>query len=129
MAVGMAESRETAPDKIHPEPVERRSALRVRTKLEVLVSWDETRELARAQDLSESGLFLRTSHPNEPGTAVELELHDVRGRPFHVEGTVVWVRLAADRLGEPGMGIKFRNLDDWDRTILAELVEAALRTP
>jgi hypothetical protein len=25
------------------------------------------------------------------------------------------------------MGVRFCNLDDWDRTLLAELVEAALR--
>lgn len=117
---------EQAAGSIRPFGVERREALRVRTKLEVVVTWDEAQELARARDLSEGGLFLRTSHPSELGTEVELELQDARGRPLHLEGTVVWVRLETDGAGAAGIGIKFRDLEDWDRTLLAELVELLL---
>jgi len=123
----MRDQLELAIGTVRPLGVERREAIRVCTRLQVLVTWDAARDLARAHDLSEGGLFLQTSHPSEPGTPVELELQDLRGRPLCLEGTVVWVRLEADGTGDPGMGIRFRNLDDWDRTVLAELVEAALR--
>jgi uncharacterized protein (TIGR02266 family) len=105
---------------------ERRATIRARTRLQVQVSWDAVQELARAHDLSEGGVFLQTGHPSEPGTPVELEMRDLRGRPLILEGTVAWVRLEAERVGPPGMGIKFRNVDDWDRAVLVELVEAAL---
>jgi uncharacterized protein (TIGR02266 family) len=118
---------EVATGCVRPAGAERRDAIRVRSHLEVQVNWDATRDLVRAHDLSEGGVFLQTEHPSEPGTEVHLELSDGRGRTLALEGTVVWVRQPADRLGTPGMGIKFRNLDDWDRAVLVELVEAALR--
>src|SRR5262245_23294653 len=85
------------------KPEERRRFPRVRTELKVLVSWDVMQELVRVQDLSEGGLFIRTSHPSEPGTVVHLELQDMKERPLCLEGIVVWVRREADQLGEPGM--------------------------
>lgn len=124
----MRDQLELATGTVRPAGVKRRDSIRVRTRLQVQVSWDAARELVRARDLSEGGVFLQTNHPIEPGTPVEIELDDLRGRPLSVEGTVAWVRLESDRAGAPGMGIRFRNLDDWDRTLLSELVEAALRS-
>lgn len=124
---GLRDQLELATGTVRPVGVERREAIRVSTRLLVQVSWDAARELARAHDLSEGGVFLQTNHPSQPGTPVELELQDLRGAPLSLEGTVVWVRLEGQGVGTPGMGIRFRNLDDWDRTLLFELVEAALR--
>ena len=118
---------ERATGAIRPLGVERREGLRVPTRLQVRVSWEDACELVRACDLSEGGVFLQTSHPNAPGTEVELELRDARGRPLSLEGTVAWSRRESDGFLAPGMGVRFRNLDDWDTVLLAELVESALR--
>jgi len=123
---GLKDQLEVATGAVRPVGVERRGAIRVSTRLQVQVSWDAARELARAHDLSEGGVFLQTNHPSQPGTPVDLELQDLRGRPLNLAGTVVWVRMEGEGAGTPGMGIRFRNLDEWDRTLLFELVEAAL---
>ena len=87
---------ERATGAVRPPGAERREAIRVPIRLHVQVSWEATCELVRACDLSEGGMFLQTSHPSAPGTEVEVELRDARGRPLSLEGTVAWVR-GADR--------------------------------
>lgn len=124
---GLRDQLELATGAVRPVGVERREAIRVTTCLQVQVSNDAARALARAHDLSEGGMFLQTNQPSRPGTPVSLELLDLPGGPLNLEGTVVWVRLEGEGVGTPGMGIRFRNLDEWDRTVLFELVEAELR--
>ena len=77
-------------------------------------------------DLSEEGLFLRTQRPPAPGTPLQIEFHDRSGRSVELEGTVIWVRTAADGHGPAGMGVALHALSEWDRTVLCELVESAL---
>jgi uncharacterized protein (TIGR02266 family) len=105
---------------------QRRRALRVRTHLKLLVTTSVAQELLHAHDLSEGGLFVRTQRPLPPGTPLQVELQDRKGRSVELEGTVAWVRSAPDGLGPAGMGVAFHALSDWDRALLNELVEAAL---
>ena len=109
-----------------PGPGQRRRALRVRTHLKLLVTTNVAQELLHAYDLCEGGLFVRTQRPSPPGTPLQLELQDREGRSVELEGTVAWVRREAAGLGPPGMGVAFHALSDWDRALLADLVEAAL---
>jgi uncharacterized protein (TIGR02266 family) len=104
----------------------RRRALRVRTRLKLLVTTNVAQELLHAHDLSEGGLFVRTQRPSAPGTPLQIELQDRKGRSVELEGSVAWVRGAPDGLGPAGMGVAFHALSDWDRALLNELVEAAL---
>jgi len=112
---------------VPPAPGERRRrSLRVRTHLKVLVTSHLAQELLLVHDLSENGLFLRTQRPCAPGTPLQVEFHDLHGRSVELEGTVVWVRKEREGHGPPGMGVALHALSDWDRTVLCELVEAAL---
>jgi uncharacterized protein (TIGR02266 family) len=105
-----------------------RRALRVRTHLKLLITTSVAQELLHAHELGEGGLFARTQRPLRTGTPLHIELQDRHGRSLDLEGSVVWVRAAPDGLGPAGMGIAFHALSDWDRALLAELVESALAT-
>lgn len=109
-----------------PRHGQRRRALRVRTHLKLLVTTSVAQELLHAHELGEGGLFVRTQRPAPSGTPLQLELQDRRGRSLELEGSVVWVRGEPDGRGPSGMGVAFHALSDWDRTLLADLVEAAL---
>ena len=112
---------------VPPAPGERRRrSLRVRTHLKVLVTTHLAQELLLVHDLSENGVFLRTQRPSATGTPLQIEFHDMRGRSVELEATVVWVRTEGQGHGPAGMGVAFHALSDWDRTVLLELVEAAL---
>ena len=110
-----------------PTPGEgRRRALRVRTHLKVLVTNQLAQELLLVHDVSEHGVFLRTQRPSAPGSLLRVELQDRNGGVIELEGTVVWVRKIGEGNGPPGMAVSFHALSDWDRAVLAELVEATL---
>jgi len=111
-----------------PGLAQRRRALRVRTHLKLLVTTNVAQELLHAYDLSDGGMFVRTQRPAPPGTPLQLELQDRTGRSVELEGTVAWVRSEPDGRGPPGMGVAFHALSDWDRALIADLVEAALMT-
>ena len=104
----------------------RRRALRVRTHLKVLVTNALAQELLLVHDLSEQGVFLGTQRPSAPGSLLQIELRDRRGRTIELEGSVAWARRIGEGHGPPGMGVAFHALSDWDRAVLAELVEATL---
>lgn len=118
---------ETALGAVPPTPGEtRRRALRVRTHLKVLVTNHLAQELLLAQDISEHGVFLCTRRPSAPGSLMRVELQDRSGNTVELEGSVVWARRIGEGTGPPGMAIAFHALSDWDRAVLAELVEATL---
>lgn len=104
----------------------RRRALRVRTHLKVLVTNQLAQELLLVYDLSEHGVFLRTQRPCAPGSLMRVELEDRNGNTIELEGSVVWTRHIGEANGPPGMAIAFHALSDWDRAVLAELVETTL---
>lgn len=109
-----------------PPGVRRRRSIRVRTHLRVLVTTQLAQELLLVHDLSENGLFLRTQRPCSPGAPLQIEFYDKRGRSVELEATVVWVRKEGEGYGPAGMGVAFHAMSDWDRTVLIDLVEAAL---
>jgi uncharacterized protein (TIGR02266 family) len=114
---------------VPPAPGERRRrSLRVHTHVKVLVTNHLAQELLLVHDLSENGLFLRTQRPSPQGSALQIEFHDRHGRSVELAATVVWVRSAAEGHGPAGMGVAFDDASEWDRTVLSELVEAALET-
>src|SRR6184192_2599584 len=92
---------------------ERRRATRVLVDLEVDYASEENYLFAYITDISATGIFVRTTTPEDPGTHLNLRFRpDDRSdeHPFEVEGEVIWINPyrpgPADNL-HPGMGIRF----------------------
>ncbi|MBA3397591.1 MAG: TIGR02266 family protein [Deltaproteobacteria bacterium] len=115
---------------------ERRRAPRVFVDLEVDYASEENYLFAYITDISATGIFVRTTTPEQPGTHLNLrfqlpppETNARRGaKPdmkIEVEGEVIWVNPyrpgAPDNL-HPGMGVRFVGLDDEVRDQLLELI-------
>lgn len=123
----LRERLEAALGAVPPLPEEtRRRALRVRTHLKVLVTNQLAQELLLVHDLSEQGVFLRTQRPSATGSLLRVELRDPTGNTVELEGSVVWTRRIGEGTGPAGMAVVFHALSDWDRAVLAEIVEATL---
>jgi type IV pilus assembly protein PilZ len=79
---------------------------------------------ASITNISEMGIFVRTSDPLRIGTKMRLTFAPPGGESFELEGCVAWVnRVKPD--GEninPGMGIRFINLQPDERERLVEVI-------
>jgi uncharacterized protein (TIGR02266 family) len=121
-----------------PSDSDRRRAPRVLVDLEVDYASEENYLFAYITDISATGIFVRTTTPESPGTHLNLRFappdsepgdddgeKDEWGEKIEVEGEVIWINPyrpgAPDNL-HPGMGIRFVGLDDDLRTRLLELV-------
>jgi len=104
----------------------RRETLRVRTHLKVQVSFGTAQRLLGVYNLSEGGVFLETERPLEVGEQVCIAFVAPGRSAVELEGRVAWVRSTPDDWGPAGMGVELAPLSDWDRALVAELVEAAL---
>jgi uncharacterized protein (TIGR02266 family) len=105
---------------------DRRRAPRVLVDLEVDYALEDNYLFAYITDISATGIFVRTTTPEQPGTHLNLRFHaDDVAEPIEVEGEVIWVNPyrpgTPDNL-HPGMGIRFVDLDDEVREQLLELV-------
>ena len=114
---------------------ERRREARHATRIEVDYASEETFLFAYITDISATGIFVRTTSPEQPGTHLNLRFQspaqaaasacDGDRGPIEVEGEVIWVNPyrpgAPDNL-HPGMGIRFVGLDDQLRKRLLELI-------
>jgi type IV pilus assembly protein PilZ len=105
---------------------DRRAAPRVLVDLEVDYGLEDNYLFAYITDISETGIFVRTTTPEQPGTHLNLRFSpDGAGRPFELEGEVIWINPyrpgAPDNL-HPGMGIRFVELDDALKQRVLELV-------
>ncbi len=125
---------------------ERRRAPRVLVDLVVDYASEENYLFAYITDISATGIFVRTTTPEQPGTHLNLRFqvpvaaasgpahHPSAGPgdpgersrgPIEVEGEVIWVNPyrpgVPDNL-HPGMGIRFVGLDDELRHQLLELI-------
>ncbi len=123
------------------EGAERRLAERVLVDLEVDYRLEDNYLFAYITDLSATGIFIRTTTPEDAGTLLNLrftpppiENEDVdlddedalaARAGFELEGEVIWVNAyrpgAHDNL-HPGMGVRFRGLDADTKLRLMELV-------
>src|SRR5262245_56825346 len=66
---------------------------------------------ARVGNISEGGMFLRTSTPLERGARTKLRVEGGEGLEFQAEAVVVWARIGSSE-AHPGMGLKFVGLDE-----------------
>jgi type IV pilus assembly protein PilZ len=108
------------------DPSDRRLAPRVLVDLEVDYASEDNYLFAYITDISETGIFVRTTSPEQPGTRLNLRFRpDGASEQIELEGEVIWVNPfrpgAPDNL-HPGMGIRFVQLEDEQRDQLLELV-------
>lgn len=90
---------------------------RIPSRLRCWCEGDNVTFYARVGDLSEGGLFLRTSTPLARGSKTLVRLHGVDRLELRAEATVVWARSeeapgahAREPAGPPGMGLQFSEL-------------------
>lgn len=114
------------------QEADRRRAPRVLVDLEVDYASEDNYLFAYITDISATGIFVRTTTPEQPGTHLNLRFSvphvstdSVSGAKIEVEGEVIWVNPyrpgAPDNL-HPGMGIRFVGIDDDVRDQLLELI-------
>lgn len=100
---------------------DRRQAPRVLVDLEVDYASEENYLFAYITDISATGIFVKTTTPEVPGTLLNLRF----ASEIECEGEVIWVNPyrpgAPDNL-HPGMGIRFVDIDDEMRDRLLELI-------
>ncbi len=78
---------------------------------------------ARIGNLSEGGLFLRTSTPLERGARTVVRFGDSSNPQIEATAEVVWARNNEGAEGPPGMGLMFVDVDDNRRQEIRKLVE------
>lgn len=108
-----------------PSDADRRYSPRVLVDLEVDYASEENYLFAYLTDLRVTGIFVRTTSPESPGTQLNLRFSPDDSGPIELEGEVIWVNPyrpgTPDNL-HPGMGIRFAGLDDEVRDRLLCLV-------
>ena len=109
----------------HISDAERRQAPRVLVDLEVDYASEENYLFAYITDISATGIFIRTTAPEAPGTHLNLRFSSEHSGPIEIEGEVIWVNPyrpgKPDNL-HPGMGIRFVSLDNELRDRLLDLI-------
>jgi uncharacterized protein (TIGR02266 family) len=126
MTAGMRIPRRAESDGATTAGAERRADPRVFVDLEVDYRSEENYLFAYITDISATGIFIRTTTPEPPGTQLNLRFDDdEQGDRFELEGEVIWVNAyrpgAPDNL-HPGMGVRFIGLDGATKTRLLDLV-------
>ena len=115
-------------DRVDKEPttggIERRQFERFETSIMVDYSNGETFLFSYIQNISEMGIFIRTDEPLPVGTSLELRFAPAGQTPIELPGEVTWVnpvRPLGDNIN-PGMGVRFRELDPDARERVVDLV-------
>jgi type IV pilus assembly protein PilZ len=104
---------------------ERRQWERILVDLEVDYRSDDTFLFAYITDISQMGIFVRTITPEPPGTRLNLRFCPPGLGVLECEGVVIWINpyRPGDRENlNPGMGIRFVDLDREQRDRLRQLV-------
>jgi len=104
---------------------ERRRSVRVLVDLEVDYASEDNYLFAYITDISATGIFIRTTTPEAPGTHLNLRFCPPPGGSLELEGEVIWwnpYRPGQPDNLHPGMGIRFLGLDSRQRARLVELV-------
>jgi uncharacterized protein (TIGR02266 family) len=92
--------------------------------------WCEAQDVTlyvRVGNLSEGGLFLRTSTPLARGSRTRLSLRQGESQELRATATVVWTR-EEDEEGPAGMGLVFDELDEEARERLRRIISGEGRT-
>src|SRR5689334_2838880 len=125
MTAAMAPKKGAALAGAHANEAERRRSPRVLVDLEVDFASEDNYLFAYITDINVTGIFVRTTSPESPGTQLNLRFSPDDSGPIELEGEVIWVNPfrpgTPDNL-HPGMGIRFVGLDDESRDRLFRLI-------
>ncbi len=94
---------------------------RISARLRCWCESDSVTFYARIGNISEGGLFLRTSTPLQQGVRTRVRLGDPATPSLDAEALVVWAR-AEEQGGPAGMGLQFDALDEGSRGRLKEII-------
>jgi len=104
---------------------EARRSTRVPARLRCWCEAENVTFYARVSNISEGGLFLRTSTPLPRGAQTRLRFDGVAAGSLETRAAVVWSR-EDERQGVPGMGMQFHALDDGSLDGLRKLISEQL---
>jgi type IV pilus assembly protein PilZ len=130
--------KESKPDDIDPPPSrdsasDRRSHDRFDVEWSVDLVADDTFLYASITNISEMGIFVKTTEPRAVGTPMVLTFAPPGHEPFKLAGSVAWINKVRDNGDNPnpGMGIRFADLSADDRERLVEIIRtiAYVREP
>ena len=111
-----------------PDPMPRRDDRRSHDRVDVEWAVDcvaeDTFLYASIANISAMGIFVKTIEPRAIGTRVMLSFEPPGYEPFKLEGEVAWInRLRPDGDNpNPGMGVRFVNLQLEERERLVEVI-------
>lgn len=105
---------------------ENRKSARVPTRLRCWCEGENVTVYARIGNLSEGGLFLRTSTPLSQGSKATVRFGQEPA--IEAQATVVWCRADGEQ-GPPGMGLKFEVIDQKRLDELRKLIQNEQQIP
>ncbi len=109
-----------------PEPEDNRRHPRVHARGRCWCEGENVTFYARVGNLSEGGLFLRTSTPLPVGSATKLRF-DSGALQIRPEARVIWSR-GEGEVGPPGMGLQFGAVEPEGLSELQQLIGSELAT-
>jgi len=134
MGISMSDEDRLGP---HREPSDSAAERREHDRFEV--TWavdcvaDDTFLYASIANISEMGIFVRTTEPLAVGTKLVLSFSPPGHEPFKLEGQVAWINRVRENGDNPnpGMGVRFAALKLEDRERLVEVIRtiAYVREP
>lgn len=101
---------------------ESRKHERVDSRLRCWCEGDNVTFYARVGNLSEGGLFLKTSTPLARGTRTLVRLMLDEAPTVEAPARVIWAREDDDE-GSSGMGLQFEGIGEWERERLRQLID------
>jgi type IV pilus assembly protein PilZ len=107
----------------------RRSSERFGVMWVVDCETDDTFLYAKITNVSELGIFVRTTSPLPLGTAMRLRFAPSGQAAFDLEGQVQWINPARPSCPNPGMGIRFSAITPDDRERLVEVIRTIAYLP
>jgi uncharacterized protein (TIGR02266 family) len=105
---------------------ENRRHVRVDTRLRCWCEGQNVTVYARIGNLSEGGLFVRTSMPLERGVVTVLRFGRNRVDEVEARAVVIWSR-GEGHQGPPGMGLRFEEQDPAKLELIRRLVQEEKR--
>lgn len=108
----------------------RRSSERFGVMWVVDCETEDTFLYAKITNVSELGIFVRTTSPLPIGTAMRLRFAPANGQAaFDLEGQVQWINPARPTCPNPGMGIRFSAITLDDRERLVDVIRTIAYLP
>ncbi len=113
------------PSAVQPPLVDRRRQPRAPINIRIDYQTVDAFFSEFASNINQGGLYIKTNKPLPPGTQLNIQfLLPNNTRPIQVVGEVVWVNEKTTKGINPGMGIKFGELDAEAKAQINELVRS-----